>query len=138
MSTIRSPARIAAIVDGVADVRLEPASACGTCGAKGLCGSGHERRLRLPAHPGFRAGDTVSLAMTDADLHRGALVAYLLPATATLLGALLLSAGGDMLAALGAGIGLAAGLAGMRLTASAALGSGVHICHPDSPPGDLP
>ncbi len=138
MTKVAAAARIVAVHDGVADVQFEAASACASCGAKSVCGSGNTRRVQLPVPAGVAAGDHVTLNLPEAQLQLGAILAYLLPAVTTLLGGALLSGGGDGYAALGATLGLGAGLLCLRLLAPATLGSGIHVCPSDSPQGETP
>lgn len=104
---------IVSVADGIATVRVEPPSACASCGSRGACGGG-ARMLELPAPPTARPGETVTLALPEADFLRGALLAYGLPAVATLTGAILLSGAGDLAAVAGALCGLGLGLIGLR------------------------
>ncbi|MEW6163816.1 MAG: SoxR reducing system RseC family protein [Pseudomonadota bacterium] len=103
---------IVAIHGGIATVRVAAPSACASCGSRGACGG--ERTIELPAPAGVRPGAAVTLAVPDADLLRGALLAYLLPAGAMLAGALALADAGDLAAAAGALCGLGLGLIALR------------------------
>lgn len=95
----------------------------GGCGIGKLAGNRRETLIALPAIPGLRAGDAVTLELSERQLTRAALFGYLLPVLLLIAGALLgekLGAGGtanatDAAAALGAVLGLAAGLLVTRL-----------------------
>jgi sigma-E factor negative regulatory protein RseC len=107
---------ILAVQDGVATIRVETPSACASCGSRGVCGDKHTT-VRLPVAETLRAGDGVTLTLAEGALVRGALRAYLLPAVALLLGAVALSAFGDLAAVGGALSGLGAGLIAQRILA---------------------
>lgn len=129
-------AHVLSLQDGMAEVRLDAPAACGSCGAQGACGGGRARRVRIAVAPGIGAGDRISLQLSEADLNRSALLAYLLPAAGMLLGALFLAPGGDSLAVLGAALGLGLGLVSLRLFGRRARGHGIHACDPDSFQGE--
>lgn len=110
---IQRPARIVAIHAQGMEVAWDPASACGSCGSKKAChGDQAEQRLQLPAQRGLAAGDEILLGIEARSLNLAALLAWLLPALALLLGAMLgqALAGSDSAAILGACGGLVAGL----------------------------
>jgi sigma-E factor negative regulatory protein RseC len=107
--------RIVAIRDGLATIRVETPSACGGCGSRGACGTASGTTVLLPVPATARPGDAVTLALAEGLLVRGALRVYLLPATAMLLGAALLSIWGDLAAVGGALSGLGLGLIAMRM-----------------------
>lgn len=133
--------RILARAGSRALIRIQPASACGACGSRGGCAAGKARQLWAEVADGLVAGDSVRLTMPAAALNRAALVGYLLPAVATLAGALSLSAFGDAVAALGAGIGLAFGMVAVRMLGRRlARHDSPLACGTDSPslPGVLP
>lgn len=92
--------------------------------------------IDVAVSPQVCAGDRVSLQMLETDLNRGALLAYLLPAVTTLLGALSLAAGGDALAVLGAALGLGFGLVCLRISARRSSGNGVRVSQSDSSQGE--
>ncbi|MDP2195824.1 MAG: SoxR reducing system RseC family protein [Rhodocyclaceae bacterium] len=107
--------RIVAIRAGLATIRVETPSACGGCGGRGACGTASGTTVLLPVPASARPGDAVMLALAEGLLVRGALRVYLLPASAMLLGAALLSAWGDLAAVGGALSGLGSGLIAMRM-----------------------
>ena len=120
-------ARVLSHDGGMARLRLDAPAACGGCRAQTACGAGRERVIEVAASPQFCAGDRVSLQMPEADLGRGALLAYLLPAASTLLGALLSAGGGDAMAVLGAASGLGLGLACLRIYARHSSAAAVRV-----------
>lgn len=140
---VETRGRVIALHDGLADVRVAAASACASCRTRNVCGSGHERSLQIPAPAHAVVGDTVSLQLPQDSFSLGMLIGYLLPAVTLLLGAALLSSGGDAFAALGAGLGLALGLALARLLHRRLLGDRLQAvatltCSSHPFPGDTP
>lgn len=121
--------------DGIADVRIDEPAACSSCGAQAACRGGPARLVRVAVPAGMRTGDRVWLQLPETDLNRGALLAYLLPALTTLLGSVLLAAGGDALATLGAALGLACGLLCLRISIRHGSGFDVRACQPHSSQG---
>ena len=134
---ILATARVVSRDQGMARLRLDAPGACGGCRAQTACGGGREHVIELAVSPQLCAGDRVSLQMPEAALNRSALLAYLLPAACTLLGALALSGGGDALAVLGAASGLGFGLVCLRISARRNSGYGVRVCRSDSPQGEV-
>lgn len=131
---------ILAVHDGVATIRVETPSACASCGSRSACGS-KDALVRLPVAATLRAGDDVTLTLAEGALVRGALRAYLLPAATLLLGAIALSAFGDLAAVGGALSGLGAGLVAQRILARRAACAAPAVTQAltfDSPPiGDF-
>lgn len=113
---IERSGHILAVNDGVATIRVETPSACASCGSRSACGA-KTTTVRLPVPISLCAGDRVTLSLEEEALTRGALRAYLLPAVALLLGALLLAPLGDVAAAGGAMSGLGLGLVLQRILA---------------------
>ena len=132
---LHATASVLSLHDGIAELRIEAPAACGSCGAQAACGGAPARLIRVAAPTDVRAGDMVSLQLPESDLNRGALLAYLLPALSTLLGSVLLAAGGDALAALGAALGLAFGLVCLRISTRHASGFGISACQTRSSQG---
>lgn len=130
-------ARVVSRDQGMTRLRLDSPGACGGCRAQAACGGGGERVIDVALSPQLCAGDRVSLQIPEEELNRSALLAYLLPAVSTLLGALALSAGGDALAVLGAAFGLGFGLVCLRISARRSSGTGVRVCRSDSPQGEV-
>lgn len=131
-------ARVLSRDQGMARLRLDAPAACGGCRAQAACGGGRERVIEVAVSPQLCAGDRVSLHVLEADLNRGALLAYLLPAVTTLFGALLLAAGGDAMAGLGAASGLGLGLVCLRHSARHAPGIAVRPGRIDPSQGEAP
>jgi sigma-E factor negative regulatory protein RseC len=106
---------VVAVADGRAQVRIEPASGCSSCGSRGSCTGGKAQVIWVDAAPGVAAGDTVNFSLRDSTFRAAALLGYLLPAVTTLIGAALAAGGGDGMSALGAAAGLSGGLILVRL-----------------------
>lgn len=110
------------IENGHAIVAMETAG-CASCGQGSHCGIGQlaggrpATLVKLPAAPGIRAGDPVCIAMASGQLGRSALLGYLFPAFAMLLGGGLGTtiSGSDGAAALGAMLGFVGALVLTRL-----------------------
>lgn len=104
------------ICNGLAAIRVEPASACSSCGTRSVCGAGRVEAalVYLPLAAPARCGDRITLGLADGGLTRAAFLAYLLPAMSTLAGALLLAGAGDLAAVAGALAGLGLGLIALR------------------------
>lgn len=116
---IARPGTVIAVRDGLAAVAVDVPSACGACRSRSVCGTGGARRVVEVPAAALKRGDAVTLSLPEGALNRSALLAYLLPAAAFVAGALAAQAagGGDGAAALGAVLGLAAGLVATRLLA---------------------
>lgn len=107
---------------GRATVVIET-TACEACGHGGHCSLGRgadgakATELRLPAVQGLKEGDFVTVGLPEVGLSLAALVGYLLPALATLVGAWIgLSLGeGDAPIALGAAGGFVGSLVVARI-----------------------
>ncbi len=109
---------ILALAAGKATVRID-SGGCHGCGQGGRCGIGKlaahrpQPSLVVEAPAGLRVGDRVQLCLPEHGLPRMALLGYLFPALAMLLGAALGHglAGSDAATALGAGLGFLGALA---------------------------
>lgn len=108
---------------GLAIIAMETAG-CASCGQGSSCGVGKlaagrpATLLTLPVGGEVRAGDLVSIALPENKLTLSALLGYLFPAFAMLLGAALGAAfeqGGDAATALGAIAGFVAALVIARI-----------------------
>lgn len=99
---------------------------CGRCHEPGGCGGGllsqmkphQERRYRVLNSIQATLGDVVIVTIPDGSLWRASFVAYLLPLLGVLAGAglgMMASGGGDQGAVLGSIIGLAGGIAGLKV-----------------------
>ncbi|HCI13305.1 MAG: hypothetical protein A2063_11220 [Gallionellales bacterium GWA2_60_142] len=116
---ISAPVRVLSIADGKAQVEPTAESGCGGCASKSSCGvSGlgkyfsHNRKpIAVPCDANVQAGDELHLSMSEGDLLKAGLLAYLLPTVLALAGAgIAASFGlGDIGAVLGAANGMAAG-----------------------------
>ena len=132
------------VARGVAQIRLEANAGCAGCGSRQTCASGDAAPLLIElAVPGkVQAGARVTIAMPAASLTLAALLGYLLPPVALLIGAIVanLAFGSDLAAVLGAVLGLFAGVLAARLTATLAFGRTLSpvICDPEFQPGEHP
>ena len=132
------------IARGVAQIRLEANAGCAGCGSRHACASGDAAPLMIElAVPGkVQAGARVTIAMPAASLTLAALLGYLLPPVALLIGAIVanLAFGNDLAAVLGAVLGLFAGIFAARLTATLAFGRTLSpvIGDPEFQPGEHP
>ena len=110
------------VSDGMAIVAMET-SGCSSCGQGSSCGIGKMAAgrpatlLTLPVSADIKAGDQVSIALPESRLTLSALLGYLFPAIAMLIGAWLGAAfnGSDQATALGAVLGFIGALAIARL-----------------------
>lgn len=110
------------VEDGRAIVAMETAG-CSACDQGGNCGIGQlaagrpATLLTLPVGPGIQAGDEVCIALPPGKLTLLALLGYLFPAIAMIVGAWLGAAldGSDGATALGAMLGFLGALAVARL-----------------------
>lgn len=111
------------VESGLAIVAIETAG-CADCGQGNSCGVGKlaagrpATLLTLPVGGDVRAGDLVSIALPESKLTLSALLGYLFPAFAMLLGAALgasFEQGGDAATALGAIAGFVAALVIARI-----------------------
>jgi sigma-E factor negative regulatory protein RseC len=116
---ISAPVRVVSADNGIAQVAPTAQSGCGGCASKSSCGvSGlgkyfsHNRKpIAVPCDANVRAGDELQLHMSEGDLLKAGLLAYLLPTVLALVGAGIAAAAGlgDVGAVLGAANGMAAG-----------------------------
>ncbi len=123
---ISAPVRVVSIADGKAQVEATQQSGCGGCASRSACGvsvlgkyfSARRKPVEVACVANVRAGDELELQMSEGDLLRAGLLAYLLPTVMALAWAGIAAAAGlgDVGAALGAGLGLAGGLLLMRLS----------------------
>ena len=94
-------------------------SACGSCGDKGHCGKSQSgpRRYAVRNTVGAAPGDIVVVTVPEGAVLRAAALSYLMPLLFLFAGALVAAAqwGDGLPAVLGAALGLAAGLAVLRL-----------------------
>ncbi|MBI4809204.1 MAG: SoxR reducing system RseC family protein [Nitrosomonadales bacterium] len=116
---ISAPVRVVSSADGIAQVLPTEKSGCGACASSSSCGvSGlgkyfaHGRKtIAVQCDANVRAGDELHLSMSEGDLLKAGLLAYLLPTVLALVGAGVAAASGlgDIGAVLGAANGMAAG-----------------------------
>lgn len=99
-----------AVREGIADVQIAAASACGACRAKSVCGTGSSKIIHVQVAAHTVPGARLSIEMAETDINLAVVIGYLLPAVTLLCGALLLSPLGDTFAALGSILGLVTGL----------------------------
>jgi len=135
---------VISVVHDRALVRLEPAPGCSACGNRGSCGSGDAKprliEMVTPAHA--QAGDIVTVSIPAASLSLAAMLGYLLPPVALLVGAIAAAQlySSDLAAVIGAALGLAAGVLAARLASRLAFGNvaALATCHSDFQPGEHP
>jgi sigma-E factor negative regulatory protein RseC len=116
---IAAPVRVVSAADGTAQVAPTAQSGCGGCVSRESCGvsglakyfSGNRKTIAVSCDANVRAGDELQLQMSEGDLIKAGLLAYLLPTVLALVGAGIASAFGmgDIGAVLGAANGMAAG-----------------------------
>jgi positive regulator of sigma E activity len=107
--------RVIHVAGPLAQVRIEAASACSSCGTRGSCASGQTRAVWVEAPEGVKSGDLLQISISERAFNTAALIGYLLPAVTTLIGAGLMAAAGDTAAVLGALSGLGLGLVLVRI-----------------------
>jgi len=116
---ISAPVRVISAANGTAQVESTAQSGCGACQSRESCGvsglgkyfSGKRKAIEVECDANVRAGDELQLSLSEGDLLKAGLLAYLLPSVLALAGAgIATSLGmGDVGAALGAANGMAAG-----------------------------
>jgi sigma-E factor negative regulatory protein RseC len=116
---ISAPVRVVSSADGVAQVLPTEKSGCGGCASSSSCGvSGlgkyfsHKRKaIAVQCDANVRAGDELQLSMSEGDLLKAGLLAYMLPTVLALTGAGIAAAFGlgDIGAVLGAANGMSLG-----------------------------
>ena len=123
---INAPVRVISSVDGIARVEPTAQSGCGGCASRSSCGvsglgkyfSGRRKAIAVRCDADVRAGDELQLSMSEGDLLKAGLLAYVLPSVMAMAGAGAASSLGlgDGAAVLGATAGIAAGLLLGRFT----------------------
>lgn len=117
---IQTTGRVVALREGQAFVELAQTTACTSCSSKKSCGhsqdetAGKTQIVAMDAPLHAHVGDQVTVTMSSAGLHGGALLGYLLPSVTTIAGAVIFAPSGDNAAAGGLALGLAVGLALVR------------------------
>lgn len=122
---ISSPVRVVSVVDGVAMVEQTGQSGCGSCQSRSVCGvsvlgkyfSNGRAPIAVSCASNVRAGDMLEMNMSETELLKAGVMAYLLPCLLAILGAGLATffKYPDVFAALGALAGLILGLLMMRI-----------------------
>lgn len=123
---IETTARVVSADNGTILVEPSNESGCGGCNSRSVCGvsglgkyfSNNRKTIAVSCDAGVRAGDELQLSMSESDMLKAGLLAYLLPSVLALVGA---GVGatlglGDEGAVLGAAAGVAFGLLLGRLT----------------------
>lgn len=123
---IATPVRVVSAGNGMAQVEPAAQSGCGGCQSRSSCGvsglgkylSANRKAIEVKCDANVRAGDELQLSMSEGDLLKAGLLAYLLPSVLALVGAGIAAAYGlgDVGAVLGAGIGIATGFLLGRLS----------------------
>jgi len=123
---IETTARVVSTDNGTILVEPSNESGCGGCKSRSVCGvsglgkyfSGNRKAIEVHCDSIVRTGDELQLSMSEGDMLKSGLLAYLLPSVLALAGA---GAGaslglGDIGAVLGAASGVAVGLLLGRLS----------------------
>ncbi len=123
---IETTARVVSTDNGTVLVEPSTQSGCGGCQSRRVCGvsglgkyfSSNRKAVAVKCDASVRAGDELQLSMSEGDMLKAGLLAYLLPSVLALVGAGVATdfGLGDAGAVLGAGIGVAAGLLLGRLS----------------------
>jgi sigma-E factor negative regulatory protein RseC len=123
---IETTARVVTAENGTVMVEPSTQSGCGGCQSRSVCGvsglgkyfSHNRKAIAVQCDANVRAGDELQLSMSEGDLLKAGLMAYLLPTVLALVGAGVAAAfgWGDVGAVLGAASGMAAGFLLGRLT----------------------
>jgi len=121
---IETTARVVSAESGTVLVQPTAQSGCGGCSSRRVCGmsglgkyfSGNRKSIALKCDANVRAGDELQLSMSEGDMLKAGLLAYLLPSVLALVGAGVGASYGDVAAVLGAAVGVAVGLLLGRLT----------------------
>ncbi len=123
---IETSAKVVSIGNGMARVEPSSESGCGGCKSRSSCGvsglgkyfSNHRNAIEVKCDANVHAGDELQLSMSEGDLLKAGLLAYLLPCVLAIIFAGIAASLdlGDVGAVLGAGIGFVAGFLLVRLT----------------------
>ena len=122
--------RITAVHDDRAEVEVVPGEACRTCGASGFCNWTGKRQKLLTARNPVQAGigDAVVVRTPESGRSKSAGLVFGIPAVAMLVGVLLGSLfWGNVGAAVFGGVGLGAGLVGIKVIDIRAARSGRNL-----------
>lgn len=123
---IETSARVVSSSNGTVLVEPRNESSCGGCQSRSVCGvsglgkyfSGNRKAIEVHCDASVRAGDELQLSMSETDMLKAGLLAYLLPSVLALVGAgVAASFGlGDVFAVLGAAAGIVVGFLLGRLS----------------------
>ncbi len=123
---IETTARVVSAENGTILVEPRNESGCGGCKSRSACGvsglgkyfSGNRKAIEVRCDASVQAGDELQLSMSEGDMLKSGLLAYLLPSVLALVGAGVGSSAGigDVGAVLGAVVGVAIGLLLGRLS----------------------
>ena len=123
---IETTARVVSSCNGTVLVEPSTESGCGGCQSRSVCGvsglgkyfSGNRKAIAVKCDANVHAGDELQLSMSEGDMLKAGLLAYLLPSVFALVGAgsAAVYGLGDFGAVLGATGGVAVGLLLGRLT----------------------
>ncbi|MDR3394047.1 MAG: SoxR reducing system RseC family protein [Parasulfuritortus sp.] len=114
---IETKTRIVSVANGTAWVRPTEDSGCGGCGSRSSCAvsglakyfSRHQKLVPVPCNAAARPGDDLMVSVSEGELLKAGLLAYLLPALLGVAGAATGAANG--LGDVGAVVGMASGVA---------------------------
>jgi sigma-E factor negative regulatory protein RseC len=114
---ISAPVRVVSIAGRMALVEPTEKSGCGGCASRESCGvsglgkyfASRRKTIAVECDAQVRAGDDLQLSLSEGDLIKAGLLAYMLPCVAAVAGAAFASGYGDVGAALGAALGAVAG-----------------------------
>jgi sigma-E factor negative regulatory protein RseC len=123
---IETTARVVSSDNGAVMVQPSTQSGCGGCGSRSVCGvsglgkyfSRNRKSIAVKCDANVHAGEELQLSMSEGDMLKAGLLAYLLPSVLALVGASVAAAygWGDVGAVLGAAAGVTVGLLMGRLT----------------------
>ena len=122
---IETTARVVSCDNGTALVEPTAQSGCGGCQSRSVCGvsglgkyfSGNRKAIEVKCDANVRAGDELQLSMSEGDMLKAGLLAYLLPSVLTITGAGIAAmlGYGDVGAVAGAVSGFAGGMLIVKL-----------------------
>ncbi len=121
---ISAPVRVVSSADGIAMVEPTEKSGCGGCASSSRCGvsglgkyfSHNRKTIAVQCDANVRAGDELQLQLSEGDLLKAGMLAYVLPCVLALFAAAIAARWGDAAAVLGAAAGLTAGFVLGRFT----------------------
>ncbi|MHB1116842.1 SoxR reducing system RseC family protein [Sideroxydans sp.] len=121
---ISAPVRVIAVQNRVAQVMPTEKSGCGCCASRESCGvsglgkyfSSRRKTIGVACDAQVRVGDELQLSLSEGDLIKAGLLAYLLPCVTAVAGAALASGYGDVGSAVGAAVGAASGFVLARVS----------------------